>query len=145
MKLYRKKLDSLEALKREKIRLRYERMHTSVSDLNPLAEVGRSKISGAAQSGILGTLMELASSKSQMQTAMAIGKPLLNMMRKRKAKAREIRYAAGLPKKGSVVKKVVTEIVVTYIIGKAVQMSVHGIQLYLRRRKAKKIVSRIKH
>ena len=138
MKLYRKKLDSLEALKREKIRLRYKEMRTKESDLNPLTEIGRSKLSGSAKAGILGTLMELVSSKSQLQTALAIGKPVLKVLRKRRAKKQAIRYTSGLPKKKSVVKKVVTEIAVHYIIGKAVQMSVNGIRLYMRRRKAKK-------
>src|SRR5689334_20338009 len=99
MKLYRKKLDSLEALKREKIRLRYERRHTKSSDLNPLAEVGRSKVSGAAKAGLLGTVMGLINSENYFQTAMVIGKPLLNMLRKRRNKARAAQYAAGMPHK----------------------------------------------
>lgn len=142
MKLYRKKLNSLEALKREKIRLRYERRHTKSSDLNPLAEVGRSKVSGAAKTGLLGTLMGLANSQNHFQTAITIGKPLLNMLRKHRNKAHEVRYAAGMPhKKSSFLKKMVKEIAVSYIIGKAVQMSAQGIRMYLRRRKIKKVPS----
>lgn len=139
MKLYRKKLDSLEALKREKIRLKYELQHSKASDLNPLTELGRSKISNKAKSGLLGTIMALASSQSQWQTAMALGKPLLNLLSRRRAKAREIRYVSGLPRKKSFGKKIITDIAVSYIIGKAVQMSVHGIQLFLKRKKAKKL------
>jgi hypothetical protein len=139
MKLYPKKLGSLEALKREKIRLRYERMHTKASDLNPIAEIGRSKISGSAKSGIMGTLMALMTSTSQMQTAIALGGPLLRMLGKRRAKARERRYAAGLPKKKSIVKKVFTEIAVAFIIGKAFQVSVEAVRLYRRRKREKRL------
>lgn len=141
MKLYRKKLNSLEALKREKIRLRYERRHTKPSDLNPLAEVGRSKVSGAAKAGLLGTIMDLINSENQFQTAMVIGKPLLNMLRRRRNKARAFRHAAGMPgKKNSFLKKLVKDVAVSYIIGKAVQMSVRGAQMYMRRKKAKKLL-----
>jgi len=140
MKLYPKKLDSLEALKREKIRLRYERRQTKSSDLNPLSELGRSKISGTAKSGLLSTVMDLASSQSQWQTAMAIGKPLLKMLRKHRSKKREIMQAAGLPPQKSFASKLISDIAVNYIIGKALQMSIHGVQLYMKRRKAKKTV-----
>ena len=138
MKLYRKSLNSLEELKREKIRLRYERMHTRSSDLNPLSELGKSKINRSTQSGIMSTIMELVSSGSPLDTAMAVGKPLLSLMRKRRNRAREIRYAAGLPPKRSLVRKVLTDVAVSYIIGKAVQMSVAGIGMYLHRKKAAK-------
>ena len=140
MKLYRKRLDSLEALKREKIRLRYERRHTNVADLNPLSEMGRSKLSGSAKTGALGFLMELASSGSNLQTALTVSKPILQLLRKRKAKTHEISRAAGLPPKKSIVKKAITEIAVGYIIGKAIQMAVRGVQQYIRRRKAKKVL-----
>jgi hypothetical protein len=139
MKLYPKKIGSLEALRREKIRLRYERLNTKASDLNPIAEIGRGRISGAAKSGILGTVMALMTSTSQMQTVLALGEPLLKLLGKRRAKARERRYAAGLPKKKSVIKKVFTEIAVAFIIGKAVQVSIEAVRLYRRRQKEKKL------
>jgi len=139
MKLYRKKLGSLEELKREKIRLRYERLHTKSSDLNPLAELGRGKVSGAAKAGILGTIMALVSAGSPLETAMAVGKPVLKMLRKRRSKARELRHAAGLSPKHSMFRKALTDIAVSYVIGKAVQMSVAGVRMYLHRRKVKKV------
>jgi hypothetical protein len=135
MKLYRKQLGSLEELKREKIRLKYARMHTKASDLNPLTEIGGSKVSGAAKAGVLGFAMELLSSKSNVQTALALSKPLLKILRSSRARKKEIRRAAGLPQKDSLVKRVVKDVAVNYFIGKALQMSVRAVQLYMRRRK----------
>ena len=143
MKMYRKKLNSLEELQREKIRLRYERRHLQAEDLNPLPEWGRNKISGAATSGLLGTLIALVSSDSKMQTALALGKPIWNALRKRRPKKRQIRYAAGLPREKSVAKKIITEIAVNYLIGKAVQLSVKGIRSFVKRKKKAKKLERM--
>ena len=135
MKLYRKQLGSLEELKREKIRLKYARMHTKASDLNPLTEIGGSKVSGVAKAGLLGFAMELLSSKSNMQTALTLGKPLLKILGKSRARKRDIRKAAGIPQRDSLLKRVVKDIAVNYFIGKAMLMSVRALQLYMRRRK----------
>lgn len=138
MKFYNKKLDSLEALRREKIRLRYERRQTKSSDLNPLADMGQGKTKTAAQAGLMGTLIGLASSKGNLDTIMMIGKPLLKMLRQRKKKSQELYVgAAGKVKKNSALKKLVAEVAINYMIGKAVQMSVRGIQMYMRKRKAR--------
>ena len=139
MKMYRKQLNSLEELQREKIRLRYERKRLQAEDLNPLPEWGKNKISGAAKSGLLGTVIALVTSDSKMQTALALGKPILNALSKRKAKKRQIRYAAGLPREKSVAKKIITEIAVNYLIGKAVQLSVKGIRSLVKRKKTRKL------
>jgi hypothetical protein len=135
MKLYRKQLNSLEALRREKIRLRFEQKHTKPDDLNPLSEIGIGKLPGIAKVGLLGFVAELLSSKSNVQTAFTLSKPLVKILKSRSAKKREMRRIAGLPEKESVIKKVVKEIAVNYFIGKAMQMAVRGIQLYMRRRK----------
>src|SRR4051812_36112538 len=124
MRLYRKKLDSLEALKREKIRLRYERKHTKATDLNPLAEVGGSKISGAAQAGMLGTLMKLFAAKNNLQLAMALSGPVLKAFKKRRSNKYERWAEEGRPRKKSFLKKLVADVAVSYIIGKAVQMTI---------------------
>ena len=139
MKLYQKKLSSLEALKREKIRLRYERRHTNVDDLNPLAEIGGTKFSGKAKEGLFGTVMELFNSKSELQTALALSKPVFKMLRKRRAKKMALRAELGLPKKDSFLKKLAVEIIVGYATGKAVQMTIRGVQLLLKRRKAARL------
>ncbi len=138
MKLYAKKLDSLEALKREKIRLRYERRHSKASDLNPISEIGGNKSSGVAKTGLLATVLALASSRSQLDTFMTVGRPLWRMISKRRAKA-EARYAAAVQQKPSFAKRLITDVVVSYIIGKALQVSVQGLRVYLRRKNAKKL------
>lgn len=148
MRLYPKSLNSLEALKREKIRLRYERMHTRVSDLNPLDDIGstrrRKKVSASAKSGIMSTIMELAGAKSNLQLALALGKPLLRLFRRRRAEHRGD-YLAWQPrrKSPSLVKKVLADIAVSYLMGKALQMSIKGFQLYFRRRKAQRLARKI--
>ncbi len=149
MKLYRKKLDSVEALKREKIRLRYERRHTKASDLNPLAKAGRSKVTAVAKEGLMGTVMELFSAKNNLQLALALAKPLFNTMRKRRASKRAlyeewnaVQYK-GKKRKPYFLKKLVQEIAVGYATGKAVLMTVRGIQLILRRRKFAKMKSKL--
>lgn len=146
MKLYRKKLDSLEALKREKIRLRYERMHTKASDLNPLAEMGGKTGSTVATTGLLGTLAGLFAAKNNMQIAMAVGKPLLKALRKRHAKHEAAYVASALSykkKKSSLLKRLVTEIAVNYAIGKVVQLSVLSINALRKRRKLAKIKAKM--
>ncbi len=141
MKLYKKKLDSVEALKREKIRLRYERRNTKVSDLNPLAEMGRSKVSSTAKEGLLATVMELVGAKSNAQMAFAIAKPLVKAVRKGRSRKQALReeWSVSKPKKNSFLKKLVTEIAVGYVTGKAMMMAVHGVRLILKRRKAAKL------
>ena len=140
MKLYRKKLDSLEALKREKIRLKYERMHSKTSDLNPLAEVGGNKMPGIAKVGVLGMAMELLNSKSHVHTAFTLSKPLLKMLRNRRAKKRAIQKAAGVPHKAYILTRAIKEVAVGYLTGKAVQMAVNGLKMYMRKRKTRKVL-----
>lgn len=143
MKLYNKKLDSVEALKREKIRLRYERRSTKHSDLNPLGEIGGSKITGSAKAGLLGTAMDLFTAKNNLQMAMAIARPLLKAMGKRKASKQALRAEMGLPKKQSFLKKLFVEVAVGYITGKAVLMAVRAIRIARKRRKVAKLKAKL--
>jgi hypothetical protein len=139
MKLYRKKLDSVEALKREKIRLRYERRHTKTDDLNPLAEMGRSKVSGSARDGIVGTVVELFTASNNLQMAWAIARPVMKAMGKRRRKKQQMWEGAGHKKKKSFFKRLVVELAVGYAIGKAVQMTILGAKMFMQRRKAHKL------
>ena len=139
MKMYRKKLSSLEELRREKIRLRYERRHLQPKDLNPFSEWGGSKMSAAAGSGLLGTILGFATSHSKWDTALAIGKPLLKALGRRRKRKQYVHYASVAPRKKSTAKRIITDIAVTYLIGKAVQLSVKGIRSFAKRKKAKKL------
>jgi hypothetical protein len=134
MKLYNKKLSSLEQLHREKVLLRYRRRQTNVADLNPLKEAGRTKVTPAAQEGLLGFAMQLMGSGSKLEMAMALGKPLLKAIRKRKSRKRGYQAYDAEPQP-SRVKKIVKGLVITFVIGKAVQMSLRYVAMY-RRRKA---------
>lgn len=143
MKLYSKKLNSLEALRREKIRLRYERRHTDASDLFPIAELGRGKLSGKAKAGTLGTIFELINAKNDLQTALALSRPVLNMIRKRRHKKQALREEMGLPKKKSFMKRLAMELLIGYATGKAVLMGVQGIRMILKRRKRAKLRAKL--
>jgi hypothetical protein len=145
MKLYRKKLESVEALKREKIRLRYERRHTKTSDLNPLSEMGHGKVSRSAKDGIVGTVMELFTASNNLQMAFAVAKPILRAMGKSRRKKQAMWEGYGQPrkKKKSFLKRFVVEVAVGYIIGKAIQMTVLGAKMLLKRRKEAKLKSKL--
>ncbi len=151
MKLYRKKLSSIEELKREKIRLRYERRFTKASDLNPLAESGRSKVSASAKEGVMGSVMEMFSAKSDWQLALALAKPALKMLRSRRKTKQalfedweEARKGVRKAKqKPSLLKKLVVEIAVGYAAGKALLMTVQGVRLLIRRRNAAKTKAKL--
>jgi hypothetical protein len=144
MKLYRKKLDSLEALKREQIRLRYERKGTRFSDLVPLTEVREKRGKHKSKLGLVGSIMEIATAKSDIQMMTALAKPVLKMLGRRKSRKKEVREALGLPEKPSFLKRLLKEIAIGYITGKAVLMAVQGIRLWLNRRKAVRIKVRAK-
>jgi hypothetical protein len=135
MKLYNKKLNSLEQLQREKVLLRYRRRQSKVEDLNPLTEMGKTKVTPAAQDGLMGFALNLMGSGSKLETAMTIGKPLLKLLKSRSRKKVQRAYYAEEKPVGSKIKKIVQGIVITFVIGKAVQMSVRYLGMY-RRRKA---------
>src|SRR5947209_5032556 len=110
MKLYSKQLNSVEELKREKIRLRYERKHTKASDLNPIAEIGmKRKGSDSAFGNFLGMAMSLLGSGSGAETAMKAAPLVFKLLGKRKRKD------DGKPRK-SLLKKAVTDVLVAYAI-----------------------------
>ncbi len=132
MKLYNKKLNSLEQLHRERVLLRYRRRQSQIGDLNPLAELGRSKVTPAAQDGLMGFALELLGSGSRLEMAMAVGKPLLKLLRKRRG--RQPVYGQPAKPRPSRLKKVFKGILITFLVGKAVQMSVRYIGMYKRRK-----------
>lgn len=143
MKLYRKKLNSLEALKREQIRLRYERRSTRFSDLVPFSEGGSRKYKRSARHGVFGTVMELAAAKSDIQMITALAKPLMKRIAKKRAIKKELREELGLPHKPSFLKRLLKEIAIGYLTGKAVLMAAQGIRLWLKRRRAARLKARL--
>src|ERR1700710_345751 len=87
MKLYPKKINSIEELKREQIRLKYELKNTSSSDLIPNISIpGFGKNSSKeSKSNLIGIATGLLTSKSWIQVAMTLAGPAFKLITKKKA------------------------------------------------------------
>ena len=132
MKLYNKPLNGVEALKREKARLKVLKSFSKASDLMPVKEVKK-----GSSSGILGALMGAATAKGGAGQIMAIAGPLLTMLRKRRAKSKAAAFVSGTSDKAkpSFLKRAAVEIIGGYIRWKAIEMSYNGLQIIFRGRK----------
>lgn len=131
MKLYPKQLNSLEELKRECIRLNYEKKQSGLADLLP----GRGNKShqsegNSGSSGIVGTAMSLISGGSAIETVFALIGPVTGMLKKNKQ-----------PKK--IMGKIAKDLIVSYVLGKGIQLTAKGVRKYLRKRKEKKLIAEI--
>ncbi|MBS1614598.1 MAG: hypothetical protein JST06_00605 [Bacteroidetes bacterium] len=135
MKLYRKKLDSLDALKREQLRLRYESKKADWSDLLPTPDLQTLGSLFHLKKGWLGTFMEVLSAKSEVQLLIALAMPLLKAWNQKRTKLRDKRAASGLPPKPSFFKKALRELFIGYIVGKAVMKGFSGLRSWQNRRK----------
>lgn len=137
MKLYRKQLNSLEELKREYIRLNYERKQ-GVGDLLPHFGGERKpdgeKVSG---NGILGLALGLLNAKSPVDAAMAAAGPVMSLLsgKNKKGTGRSTK-AKGL------LGKVAKEVLIGYLTGKGVQLAARGITWYLKQQRVKKQAKR---
>lgn len=136
MRLYPKKLRSLDALKREKLKLKYALERTEeegffnlksdkLSGLGKLAGMGK-KAAGSSDGGLnfLSLAGDLLTSKSFADIALTVGLPLL-------------KFAGRKAKKG-VIKKIATEVIGGYVKWKLMQMGYRGIRLFLKMQQAKK-------
>ncbi len=136
MKLYRKKLDSLEALKREQLRLRYESKKTDFGDLLPSPDLKSLGALLSSQNGWLSIITELLSAKSEAQFISALAVPLLKAWNKNRSRKRREKEASGAVPKPPFLKRAMREIVIGYVVGKAVMMGLSGIKALRKRRKA---------
>jgi len=138
MKLYRKKLNSVEELKRECIRLNYQKKQTDAKDLMPkLSFLGGNKSERASKnSGLLEMGLSLINAKGPLQIALAVAGPLIGMIGKSKKKT-----IASAPKRllGGLVK----DLVIGYISGKGIQLAIRGAKWYLKKRREKKAIQRV--
>ncbi|MEO6832916.1 MAG: hypothetical protein ABI378_10520 [Chitinophagaceae bacterium] len=135
MRAYRKELNNLEELRRERIRIKAELKHSSAIELlNPFSKASGTKNSSKANNGIWGTISGVLSADNQLQTGVALGKQLLKMLRKRKEKA-NANFIKGDKKKDSILAGIAKEVIVGYLIGKAVQLSFKGIKALIRKKK----------
>lgn len=128
MKLYRKKLNSIEELKRERLRLRYEQLSTKASDLNPIPEMGKKKKKKEeASSNFMGLAMSVIGAKSGPERLMKALPFLLKRL--------------GKGKKGSgagsgIVGKVAGDVITNYLIGKAITLTGGLLRQYIRKRRS---------
>jgi hypothetical protein len=126
MKLYTKKLNSLEELKREKHVLKYAAKHTDdVFDFNK-AKAKDDDTEDALGAGMLGTVISAFGSKSIFNTVLAIAPPVLSMMSKRSSSSR---------KKKSPLESLAKEVIMGYIKFKALQMAYRGVMLAVKSKK----------
>lgn len=141
MKLYRKKLNSLEELKRECIRLNYVKRHTDTSDLLPAlgssARGNKKKKNkdedsddGSVMSGIVSTAMAVINGGSPLQTAMGMVSPVMKLIGKSNRSKRLL---------GNIAK----ELIIGYLAGKGVQLAIKGFKRYMRNRKEKKLIAEL--
>lgn len=83
MKLYKKQLNSLEDLRRERHRLIYVKRQQAREPLFDLDGGGKEKSTAADEDDILGLLLSMAGSKSPADAVLTAGKPLLKLIAKK--------------------------------------------------------------
>lgn len=131
MKLYQKQLNNLDELQREKIRLRYQRMH-----LDKLhSETNEAKNGTAAGTGVLGTLLGLAGNSGGLDTAIEIGSHLVGQIRRKRQKRKMEAAFGAFPKPKSTSRKIAEDIFWSYLVGKAVRTSFGMLKETMKRRK----------
>lgn len=150
MKLYRKRLTSIEELKREKIRLRYERRSTKAKHLLPDITKAKKKLMGGkkgaagSSSHLLQTAMSLMGGKFTASTVMSLAGPLLKMVLKRRGNAPAQYAVSAGPAKPSMISRIVKDAIVCFLLGKAIQLSAGLAKSYLKARKDKKKVQQVR-
>lgn len=136
MKLYRKQLNSLDELQREKIKLRYQRMH--LDKLHEDIEEGRKETAGTP--GLMGTLLELAMSSGGLDTAIQVGSQLMGRFRQKRRKRKlEAQFGVHIPKQKSTTRKIAEDVLISYVVGKAVRMSIGLLRQNLKKKKGPRI------
>ena len=140
MKFYRKKLNSVEELKRETIRLNYRKKQISAEELMPKIPFlgGKSDGEGGSNkgSGILNLALGLINAKGPLQMVLAAVGPVMTMIGNRKKKVTPETKKLSLP--GRLVK----EIAVGYLVGKGIQLALKGIGKYLKSRRQTKAIEK---
>ena len=117
MKLYNKKLHSLEELRREKHVMRYAARHTD--EMLSFKDLGKdTSTDKAAGAGILGTMISAFGSKSLFNSVLAMAPPLLALISKRSGR-----------KKKNPIESLAKEVFLGYVKWKAIQMAYRGIML----------------
>lgn len=125
MKMYTKKLNSLEELKREQQVLRYAAKHTGSEDWLNFKDLGMKDSSAdAAGAGMMGTLISALGSKSLLNSVLAMAPPLLTMATK-----------SGHRRKSNVMERMAKEVLFGYVKWKAIQMTYRGVMMVFKSNK----------
>ncbi|MCD6064082.1 MAG: hypothetical protein K0R82_1993 [Flavipsychrobacter sp.] len=123
MKLYPKKLNSLEELKREKQVLKYARKHSKPDGLMDI-KIPSPTPKEDKQSDYLSFFGDLLTSRNTGDMLMTFGLPLLKLVGRKTEK--------------SLLRTVVGEVFGGYLKFKMLQLGVRGVKLFLHKQKAKK-------
>jgi hypothetical protein len=122
MRLYPKKLRSLEELKREKQVLKYARAQTRKESF---LDIKADSLPGAGKKGdILSLIGDLFTSKSFADIALSVGLPMLKF--------------AGRKTEKNIIKKLAGELIGGYVKWKLLQMGLRGIRLFMKMQQTKK-------
>lgn len=122
MKLYRRQLNSVDELRREKLRLQYEKLHTSRNDFFPVQEHG--KPDNKSASNFTDFLGGLGTAQGPAQMWLTLAKPIFRAINK-KAK----------PKK--VLANIAKEVLLGYAKWKVIEMAYRGVRLFIKRQQRK--------
>ena len=122
MKLYPKKLNSLEELKREKQVLKYARKHSKAEGLD--INIPKPTRSEEKQSDFLSFAGDLLTSRSTGDMLMTVGLPLIKLIGRKTEK--------------SFLKTFVGEVFGGYVKWKILQLGVKGVRRYVKMQKVKK-------
>lgn len=145
MNLYNKKLRNLEELEKEKRRLLREKKRLDKEPVITLDDVvsgiteGGAPAAGGILAGILPTVLPLVSSFSGPLAGTVLG-----ILQKRFTRSKDrsdstaTNDAPQAKAKGSVLTSVAKEVVGSYLMGKALQLSYKGISLVIKNKKKKK-------
>jgi len=140
MKLYQKQLHSLEELRTEKRRLRKELLDSNKLDLNPLADFGKNSLGSIGKDNSLSWILKLLGANSELDILLHLGKPLLNLLTKKKNSPEIPKPLTSRPTsatsypKSSILKRLGKEILLGYLTGKALQLTVKGARNLIKRR-----------
>jgi hypothetical protein len=130
MKLYSKRLNNLEELKREKHVLKYALKQSKSEDwlnLDSILKTNKDEknTESAAEAGILGSIISGLGSKSLFNTVLAMAPPLITMMSKSGSKK----------KKSSFIERAAKDVILGYIKWKAIELGYKGVTSFMNSKK----------
>jgi len=123
MKLYRRQLNSVEELRREKLRLQFQKLHTDRKDFFPVREHG--KPDNNASTNFIDFAGSLFGARSPLQFWLKMAGPVLRAVGKKQA-----------PKKALL--RVAKEVLLGYAKWKVIEMTYRAIRLFIKKEQRRK-------